>query len=150
MPQYLTSAATAAPACAHGYLAATGCGSLLQVTLSMSRELPVVVEYRIADMGHIRFYLAPKIEDDEGVRIQMHEREGKPKLVQAGCATSLKSARLSLFPVRRRLETCTPCSTQPCAGGGKGMLQSCSVLLLHGQMLLVAGGKRGAQLRPQC
>jgi proliferating cell nuclear antigen len=38
------------------------------VTLSMSRELPVVVEYRIADMGHIRFYLAPKIEDDEGVR----------------------------------------------------------------------------------
>ena len=34
----------------------------------MSRELPVVVEYRIADMGHIRFYLAPKIEDDEGVR----------------------------------------------------------------------------------
>lgn len=35
------------------------------VTLSMSRELPVVVEYRMADMGHIRFYLAPKIEDEE-------------------------------------------------------------------------------------
>ena len=28
----------------------------------MSRELPVVVEYRIADIGHLRFYLAPKIE----------------------------------------------------------------------------------------
>lgn len=35
------------------------------VTLSMSKELPVVVEYRIADMGHVRFYLAPKIEDEE-------------------------------------------------------------------------------------
>ncbi len=29
----------------------------------------MVVEYRMADMGHIRFYLAPKIEDEEeGVR----------------------------------------------------------------------------------
>mmetsp|Transcript_9345 Transcript_9345/g.28117 ORF Transcript_9345/g.28117 Transcript_9345/m.28117 type:complete len:269 (+) Transcript_9345:180-986(+) len=35
------------------------------VTLSMSRELPVVVEYRIADIGHLRFYLAPKIEDED-------------------------------------------------------------------------------------
>ena len=24
-----------------------------------------MVEYRISDMGHIRFYLAPKIEDEE-------------------------------------------------------------------------------------
>ena len=36
------------------------------VTLSMSKELPVVVEYRIADMGFVKFYLAPKIEDEEG------------------------------------------------------------------------------------
>ncbi|KAG6550965.1 hypothetical protein Mapa_007580 [Marchantia paleacea] len=35
------------------------------VTLSMSKELPVVVEYKIAEVGHIRFYLAPKIEDEE-------------------------------------------------------------------------------------
>lgn len=35
------------------------------VTLSLSSELPVVVEYKIAEMGHIRFYLAPKIEEDE-------------------------------------------------------------------------------------
>ena len=37
------------------------------VTLSMSKELPIVVEYKIADMGHVRYYLAPKIdsEDDE-------------------------------------------------------------------------------------
>lgn len=34
-----------------------------QVTLSMSKELPVVVEYKIADMGYVRYYLAPKIED---------------------------------------------------------------------------------------
>lgn len=35
------------------------------VTLSMSKELPVAVEYKIAEMGHIRFYLAPKIEEDD-------------------------------------------------------------------------------------
>lgn len=36
-----------------------------QVTLSMSKDLPVVVEYRIAEMGYVRYYLAPKIEEDE-------------------------------------------------------------------------------------
>ncbi|XP_066357200.1 proliferating cell nuclear antigen-like [Miscanthus floridulus] len=36
-----------------------------QVTISLSSELPVVVEYKIAEMGYIRFYLAPKIEEDE-------------------------------------------------------------------------------------
>ena len=30
----------------------------------MSKELPVVVEYRIAEMGYVRYYLAPKIEDE--------------------------------------------------------------------------------------
>ncbi|XP_020591927.1 proliferating cell nuclear antigen [Phalaenopsis equestris] len=35
------------------------------VTMSLSSELPLVIEYKIADMGYIRFYLAPKIEDDE-------------------------------------------------------------------------------------
>ncbi|KAL7632473.1 UNVERIFIED_CONTAM: hypothetical protein RMT77_017186 [Armadillidium vulgare] len=35
------------------------------VTLSMSHDVPLVVEYKIADMGHIRYYLAPKIDDDE-------------------------------------------------------------------------------------
>ena len=35
------------------------------VTISLSSELPVVVEYKISDMGYIRFYLAPKIEDEE-------------------------------------------------------------------------------------
>ncbi|CAI9770785.1 unnamed protein product [Fraxinus pennsylvanica] len=34
------------------------------VTISLSSELPVVVEYKIAEMGHLRFYLAPKIEED--------------------------------------------------------------------------------------
>jgi len=44
------------------------------VTLRMSPDVPLVVEYKIGDgdeenekeMGHIRFYLAPKIEEDEG------------------------------------------------------------------------------------
>mmetsp|Transcript_23274 Transcript_23274/g.79198 ORF Transcript_23274/g.79198 Transcript_23274/m.79198 type:complete len:263 (+) Transcript_23274:131-919(+) len=34
------------------------------VKLSMSKELPVVVEYAISDMGYVRFYLAPKIDDE--------------------------------------------------------------------------------------
>lgn len=36
-----------------------------QVQLSMSPDVPLVVEYRVQDYGHIRYYLAPKIEDDE-------------------------------------------------------------------------------------
>ena len=44
--------------------AAQATGLSPQVTLSMSKELPVVVEYRIADMGYVRYYLAPKIEDE--------------------------------------------------------------------------------------
>jgi len=39
------------------------------VTLKMSPDVPLVVEYKIGEddsqMGHIRFYLAPKIEEDE-------------------------------------------------------------------------------------
>jgi len=35
------------------------------VTLSMSKELPVVVEYKIGEMGYVRYYLAPKIDEDE-------------------------------------------------------------------------------------
>ncbi|CAL8466451.1 g5987 [Coccomyxa elongata] len=36
-----------------------------QVIISMSKELPVVVQYRMEDMGQISYYLAPKIEDEE-------------------------------------------------------------------------------------
>ena len=35
------------------------------VTLKMAPEVPLVVEYPIESGGHIRYYLAPKIEDDE-------------------------------------------------------------------------------------
>lgn len=35
------------------------------VSISLSTELPVVVEYKVAEMGYIRYYLAPKIEEDE-------------------------------------------------------------------------------------
>ncbi|RWW21282.1 hypothetical protein GW17_00014570, partial [Ensete ventricosum] len=35
------------------------------VTVSMSSDFPMVVEYKIADMGYIRYYLAPKIDEDE-------------------------------------------------------------------------------------
>jgi len=36
-----------------------------QVVLSMSPEVPLVVEFKIEDIGYIRYYLAPKIEDEE-------------------------------------------------------------------------------------
>ncbi|KAG1670862.1 Proliferating cell nuclear antigen [Nymphon striatum] len=35
------------------------------VNLSMSPDVPLVVEYKMEDVGYIRYYLAPKIEDDE-------------------------------------------------------------------------------------
>jgi len=43
------------------------------VTLSMSQEVPLVVEFKILvkvdkdseELGQIRFYLAPKIEDED-------------------------------------------------------------------------------------
>lgn len=34
------------------------------VSLSMSRDVPLVTEYRIEDVGYLRFYLAPKVEED--------------------------------------------------------------------------------------
>ena len=34
------------------------------VTLSMSPDVPVVVEYPIGTCGYIRYYLAPKIDED--------------------------------------------------------------------------------------
>eukprot|EP01120_Amphizonella_sp_Union-15-10_P004342 TRINITY_DN14972_c0_g1_i1.p1 TRINITY_DN14972_c0_g1~~TRINITY_DN14972_c0_g1_i1.p1 ORF type:complete len:260 (-),score=46.99 TRINITY_DN14972_c0_g1_i1:73-852(-) len=34
------------------------------VTLSMSGDVPLVTEYSIEDLGYLRFYLAPKIDDE--------------------------------------------------------------------------------------
>lgn len=36
-----------------------------QVSLSMSPDVPLVVEFTIPELGHIRYYLAPKIEEDD-------------------------------------------------------------------------------------
>jgi proliferating cell nuclear antigen len=33
------------------------------VTLSMSKEVPLVVEYSVADLGYVRYFLAPKISE---------------------------------------------------------------------------------------
>jgi len=35
------------------------------VILSMSPDVPIVVEYPIEETGHIKYFLAPKIDDDE-------------------------------------------------------------------------------------
>ncbi|XP_027110870.1 proliferating cell nuclear antigen [Coffea arabica] len=49
-----------------------------QVTISMSSDLPVVVEYKVAGMGYIRYYLAPKIEEEEEEEVAAHAQT-KPK-----------------------------------------------------------------------
>ena len=36
-----------------------------EVVLRMGADVPLEVEYRIADFGSLRYYLAPKIDDDE-------------------------------------------------------------------------------------
>ena len=36
-----------------------------QVSLSMSPDVPLVVEYNIGDLGCMRYYLAPKIDDED-------------------------------------------------------------------------------------
>jgi proliferating cell nuclear antigen len=41
---------------------ATSLGST--VSLSMSPDIPIVVEYPIQTWGYIRYYLAPKIEEE--------------------------------------------------------------------------------------
>ncbi|CAI2344638.1 unnamed protein product [Caenorhabditis sp. 36 PRJEB53466] len=38
-----------------------------RVRLSLCNEVPVVVEYPIEENGYLRFYLAPKIDDDENM-----------------------------------------------------------------------------------
>ena len=38
--------------------------------LKLSKELPLVVEYHITDIGRLGFYLAPKIEEEEGGEMQ--------------------------------------------------------------------------------
>lgn len=35
------------------------------VCLSLSNDVPLVVEYKVADMGHVKYFLAPKIEEDD-------------------------------------------------------------------------------------
>jgi len=46
------------------------------VSLSMSNDVPLVVEYKIEDMGHIKYFLAPKIdEDDENEDAEMPTTE---------------------------------------------------------------------------
>ena len=36
-----------------------------EVVLRMGADVPLEVEYKIADFGSLRYYLAPKIDDDE-------------------------------------------------------------------------------------
>jgi proliferating cell nuclear antigen len=35
------------------------------VVLSVCNDAPLLVEYKMGDVGHLRYYLAPKIEEEE-------------------------------------------------------------------------------------
>jgi proliferating cell nuclear antigen len=35
------------------------------VTLQMTNEVPMLIDYKIEDIGYLRYYIAPKIGDDE-------------------------------------------------------------------------------------
>lgn len=35
-----------------------------QVTISLAPEIPLVVEYPIEELGYVRYFLAPKIDDE--------------------------------------------------------------------------------------
>jgi len=37
-----------------------------KVTISMAKEVPLVTEYQIEDLGYLKFYLAPKIDEETG------------------------------------------------------------------------------------
>ena len=36
------------------------------VTLNLSANIPLMVEYKMSDVGYLRFFLAPKIEEGDG------------------------------------------------------------------------------------
>ncbi len=42
------------------------------MVLYLSNETPLVVEYKIEDLGSLKFYLAPKINDDENAWIYLY------------------------------------------------------------------------------
>ncbi|MBA0571998.1 hypothetical protein Golob_002364 [Gossypium lobatum] len=50
-----------------------------QVTISMSYGRPIVVEYKMEIMGHIRFYLVPKVEEVTGPLENVAEADTKSK-----------------------------------------------------------------------
>ena len=37
-----------------------------QVNLYLSKEFPLMVHYKLAELGELKFYLAPRISDNEG------------------------------------------------------------------------------------
>ncbi|KAL6777739.1 PCN1B [Auxenochlorella protothecoides x Auxenochlorella symbiontica] len=53
--RYLNSFAKATPLSTHA-------------VLKLSKELPILVEYHIPEVGRLAFYLAPKIEDEDSMR----------------------------------------------------------------------------------
>lgn len=40
------------------------------VRIGLSKDVPVLVEYLVGDLGHMRFFLAPKIEEDDEVKME--------------------------------------------------------------------------------
>lgn len=74
-----------------------------QVTISLSSDLPVVVEYKVEEMGCIRFYLAPKVEEED-VEAQT---ESRPQ-VEIKSKTKLKTETEPVDDIKPKLEIKKP------------------------------------------
>ena len=51
-----------------------------KVIISMSKESPLLVNYNIGEMGHIKFYLAPKVDDGEEQAPEAAEKAPKEEV----------------------------------------------------------------------
>ncbi|CAJ1971561.1 unnamed protein product [Sphenostylis stenocarpa] len=49
------------------------------VTIGLSMGMPLMVEYKIAEKGYVRFYLAPKIEEEEEEEVDVQNEEQNPQ-----------------------------------------------------------------------
>lgn len=91
-----------------------------QVTISLSSELPVVVEYKVAEMGYVRFYLAPKIEEEEeNIEAQPESRQAqtKPK-------TKPKTEAEPIDDIKPKLETKKPKEENGADGESKPLVDA--------------------------
>jgi len=51
-----------------------------RVELQLAPDVPLVVEFKVSDFGYIRFYLAPKIDDEANAANDMEVKQPKVEM----------------------------------------------------------------------